>query len=185
MLTVLTTGRKKTLMPYVERKLQPECVVVWCGMTSQHLIGPYFFPSTVSAESYLCILRSFLIPSRRRELLNRVPFQRDGAAPRTAQKVLNYLLERFQEKFISFKTDTIWPPHSPDLDHLDCFLWGHLKQQMKGRTWDNMDDLKNDMTQAIRKINRDKDLLRTVIRSFRSCLTACLKDNGGHFHHKR
>jgi hypothetical protein len=35
------------------------------------------------------------------------------------------LKETFGRKFISFKPDKVWPPHSPDLNPLDFFLWGH------------------------------------------------------------
>jgi predicted DNA-binding transcriptional regulator AlpA len=40
-------------------------VMVWCGITSDGLIGPYFFNGTVTGESYLNMLRDFLWPKVR------------------------------------------------------------------------------------------------------------------------
>ena len=66
-------------------------------------------------------------------------FQLDGATPHLAKHVLSWLHETFGENFISFKTEKIWPPHSPDLNPLDFFLsFGdtlrirstHLNQQL-------------------------------------------------------
>ena len=64
-------------------------------------------------------------------------FQQDGATPHSAKHVLSWLHETFGVNFISFKTEKIWPPHSPDLNPLD-FSFGdtlrirstHLNQQL-------------------------------------------------------
>ena len=55
-------------------------------------------------------------------------FQQDGATPHTAKHVLSWLHESFGDNFISFKTEKKkWPPHPPDLNPLDFFLWGYLR----------------------------------------------------------
>ena len=35
-------------------------VIVWCGITSTQIIGPYFFDDSVDTETYLAMLNQFL-----------------------------------------------------------------------------------------------------------------------------
>lgn len=170
---------------YTERILQPQRIVVWCGLSETHIIGPYFFPATVTAAAYLDMLRNYVIPGlRRRGVLNSVVFQQDGAAPHTAQVVLDYLQQRFPDRLISFRTQVMWPPRSPDLNPLDFYLWGHIKQLLRGKEHASLEDLKHSIQTAVRAINQDKELLQRVIGSFKSRLSACLDEDGGHFQHK-
>ena len=38
-------------------------ITVWAALSSNYLFGPYFFPSTVTGESYRDILKLFFIPN--------------------------------------------------------------------------------------------------------------------------
>jgi hypothetical protein len=38
-----------------------------------------------------------------------------------------YLNQKFPSKWIGRGGSVAWPPHSPDLNSLDFYLWGHLK----------------------------------------------------------
>jgi hypothetical protein len=61
-------------------------LTVWAGMSRDHLFGPYFFPSTVTGDSYRAIISEMFIP----DILERVGsiyhlwFQQDGASANTA-----------------------------------------------------------------------------------------------------
>ena len=57
-------------------------------------------------------------------------FQQDGATPHTAKQTLTWLEDRFHGRIISLKTEQPWPPHSPDLNPPDFFLWGYLKDRV-------------------------------------------------------
>ena len=59
-------------------------------------------------------------------------FMQDGAAPHTARRVLTWLTEHSEGRAISRFTEKTWASHSPDLNPLDFFLWGPLKDQMSG-----------------------------------------------------
>ena len=170
---------------YTQRKLQPERVVVWCGLSASLIIGPYFFPGTVTADSYTDMLRNYLVPGlRRRNILNTITFQQDGASPHTAHRVLEYLQQQFNGRLISFRTTTIWPPRSPDLNPLDFYLWGHIKQRISKMEWRTVEELKTSITTAVRSINRDKDLLKRVISSFSGRISMCLDAGGRHFENR-
>ena len=99
-------------------------VMVWCGLTSGGLIGPYFFDQNVNARSYLAMLNDFLWPKvKRRGMI----FQQDGASSHYAIVVRNWLDEKFPQRWIGRRGPIEWPARSPDLTPCDFFLWGYLK----------------------------------------------------------
>jgi len=61
-----------------ELEHNPPHVMIWAGMTSDYLIGPYFFDEPVNAASYSAMLGTWLIPRLRdRGLLDDVWLQHD------------------------------------------------------------------------------------------------------------
>jgi hypothetical protein len=78
-------------------------VMVWAGIWEDQIIGPYFFSSNVTGETYLSMLRSYLgdfldtIPLSRR---NSMFFQQNGAPPHYASIVRTYLNEQFPNRWI-------------------------------------------------------------------------------------
>ena len=107
-------------------------VTVWCGITSSRVLGPYFFEDdtgsavTVTKERYVEMLEHFF-PEDSHEICSETFFQQDGATPHTAKLSMDWLRERFPERLISSKSDFPWPPRSPDLNPLDFFFWGYMK----------------------------------------------------------
>lgn len=108
-------------MPVSESRLG---VMVWCGITSGGIIGPYFFDENVTAESYLAMLKDFLWPKVKHKGMY---FQQDGAPPHYALIVRDWLNEKFANRWIGRRGPIEWPARSPDLSPPDFFLWGYLK----------------------------------------------------------
>jgi len=76
-------------------------VMIWAGMTSDYLIGPYFFDGPVNGASYWAMLETWLIPQLRdRGLLDDVWLQHDGAPAHFALSVRDVLNERFPGRSI-------------------------------------------------------------------------------------
>ena len=46
-----------------------------------------------------------------------------------------------------------WPPRSPDLNLCDYFLWGYLKSKVYKPLPKTLNDLKENITREIQKIN--------------------------------
>ena len=86
-------------------------VMVWCGMTSAGLIGPYFFSDSVTGESYLKMLNDFIWPELMRR---RLYFQQDGAPVHYANTVRAWLNEKFPDRWIGRGGPIEWPARSPD-----------------------------------------------------------------------
>jgi len=102
-------------------------------MTSDYLIGPYFFDGPVNAASYSAMLETWLIPQLRdKRLLDDVWLQHDGAPAHFARSVHDVLNEHFPGRWIGRGSPTSpaplpWLPRGPDLTTPDSSLWGIIK----------------------------------------------------------
>ena len=174
---------------YIEKPLHGEKVTVWAALSVDGVVGPFFFEdddgnvATVNKDRYLHILKKKFVPALRRRQVNieDVWFQQDGATPHTAGDVIEWLSQTFGERFISFRTEREWPPHSPDLNPLDFFLWGHLKERVYNPVPGNTNDLKAAIGREMRKISRE--VCRNVIDNFKQRLDVIISQNGRHIEH--
>ena len=121
-------------------------------MSEQMPIGHYFFENwdgatvTVDQENYRMVVRKFVIALQRKGIdMRREWFQQDGATPHTATETIRMLKETFRNRIISRRTDVEWAPHSPDLNPLDFFLWGHVKNQVFSASPQTLVELKNEI----------------------------------------
>ena len=116
-----------------ERPLHSPQVVVWCAISAQAIIGPYFFEDddgvsvTMNAERYN-MLETFLLPEMRRRNWNMATawFQQDGATAHTARLSMNTLRAAFPGRLLSRFGDIQWPSNSPDLTAADFFFYGDI-----------------------------------------------------------
>jgi hypothetical protein len=105
---------------------------VWCAISAQRIIGPYFFEGddsvsvTVNAERYNHMLETFFLPEMRRRNWNmpRAWFQQDGATAHTARLSMNTVRAAFPWRLLSRFGDIQWPSNSPDLTAADFFYEG-------------------------------------------------------------
>jgi hypothetical protein len=58
-------------------------ITVWCGLTSEGLLGPFLFDDTLTGATYLNLLQEAIMPGIRAQFGNDVRFylQQDGAPP--------------------------------------------------------------------------------------------------------
>lgn len=172
---------------YEERPLHCERVTVWAAMSSTGVIGPYFYEesgktATVTAERYITILRTKFIPALRKITdMDTVWYQQDGAAPHTANVVLNFLTQVFPSRHISLKTDFEWPPHSPDLNPLDFFMWGYLKERVYSPPPANLKELKSAIRREMRRISAET--CKSTIQNFMKRSALVVQESGRHFEH--
>ena len=105
-------------------------VMVWAAMSSQKLFGPYFFPSSVTADTYQAVLSEFFLPEVLQEYgdTGNIWFQQDGAPAHTANNTKSLLESNFGQRIISRGFDAEWPPRSPDLSPCDFYLWSAVSE---------------------------------------------------------
>ena len=81
--------------------LQVPKATIWCGETSERIIGLYFFEDangsaiTVTGETYREMLREYLLPLLGELNMQNFYFQQDGVAPHTAKETMAMLRGHF------------------------------------------------------------------------------------------
>ena len=101
---------------------------VWAGIIGDTLIGPLILRGTLTGSLYCDFLTNYLnvlLEEGPLDLIQRMWFMHDGAPPHFALAARAILHKRFPNKWISRQGPTQWPAHSPDLNLLDFYLWGH------------------------------------------------------------
>lgn len=164
----------------IEVPLNDEKVLVWCALSSEGIIGPYFFEETVNQHNYLKMLQSYFW---RRHVqtpnYTKYYFQQDGATPHTANIVQDWLSDKFSKKFVDKRK---WPPRSPDLNPCDYFLWGYLKEVAYNPLPKTIDDLKANIAREIKKIS--KETLKNTFLNFEKRCHLIISAQGGHIEDK-
>ena len=99
-----------------------EKVTVWCALSIDRVIGPYYFDDPiVTGDSYLHLLNNYFLP-----MLSELPanaiFQQDGAPPHYRRAVRGLLNEQMPYSWIGRGGPVNWPGCSPYLTPLDFFL---------------------------------------------------------------
>ncbi|GBN14200.1 hypothetical protein AVEN_163250-1 [Araneus ventricosus] len=76
-----------------------------------------------------------------------------------------------------------WPPRSPDLNPLDFFLWGYIKQRVYATPPPTLQELRNRITNAC--ASASPAMLSNVQREVQSRVQICTVAEGHHFEHDR
>lgn len=170
----------------VVKPLHPEKLTVWCAVSSDCVLGPYFFDSTVNTDRYIEMLKSKFLPEAYGEgMIADFWFQQDGAPPHRTHAVFDFLHQHFGSRVIAqgfpnrIQGGIDWPPYSPDLNPLDFFLWGYLKDRIYRDRPKSLDELRKAIENEIRAISGD--MLQRVIEGFEHRLRHVITAGGYHF----
>lgn len=165
-----------------ERPLHCPKTTVWCAISGNGIIGPYFFGrgETVNAERYCAMLDNFFIPELHQHVSynNRTHFQQDGATAHTARVTMTKVKELFPGKLISRFGDIPWPPRSPDLSPCDFFLWGYLKSRVYSDSPSTIQALQANIEREIAAIS--PELCKRVFTNMKERLQECAQREGRH-----
>lgn len=160
-----------------------EKVNVWCGILGTHILGPFFFDGNLNGKSYLQFLQNVVMPALYALELNyNVMFMHDGCPAHSTVPVTQYLNNVFRDNWIGRFGPQKWPARSPDLNPLDFFYWGFMKNTVFNNQEEpvtNLEELRNKILTVSATIT--VDMLRNVNNSFYNRLGFCLAVNGGHF----
>lgn len=165
-----------------QRQLHPVKCTVWCGVSSERIIGPYFFENergvaiSINGDRYRAMLENFVRPAV--ENHPQIWFQQDGATAHTARATMALLRDIFGERIISRSSNFNWPPRSPDLTAPDCFLWGYLKGKVYVNKPRTIEELKTNIRDEINNIT--PEVLRKVMENVLERAHLCEAENGHH-----
>lgn len=158
--------------------LHPPKVIVWCGVCSERVIGPYFFEdhngvsTTVNGERYREMIQDFLAPELEANGMMNFWFQQDCSPYHTARETIDLLREMFPNRLISAGGDVDWPARSDDLtQHSEFRLWGYLEREIYFNQPQNLEQLKVNIHNVITGIPRQT--LRRAMQNTRIRADLC------------
>lgn len=169
-------------MVMTEHELHPQKVTVWCGVTSDKVIGPYFFEDasgttvTVNAARYQEMIEKFVGPQLKD--MPKMWWQQDGAPAHTAKETMKILKQFFGDRLLSKNAEIEWPARSPDLTAPDFFLWGYLKSKVYANKPETLQQLKQNICEEILEIQ--PETLKSVMKQVLKRARVCEAESGGY-----
>ena len=105
-------------------------------------------------------------------------FQQDGAPPHWGLIVRDFLNETFPNQWIGRNGSTAWPPRSPDITHLDFFLWGYVKDKVYRTPVRDVETLQSRIIEVLATVN--EEMLENTWREIEYRLDILRATNGAH-----
>ena len=163
----------------IEKEVNLPGLTVWAAISSNGIIGPFFFEGTVNAKRYLDMLETQFFPALNHYNQEDIYFQQDGAPCHYAIDVRQWLNNKFPGQWLGRRGPIEWPARSPDLTPPDFFLWGVLKDLVYGENPRTLPELRQTIISKFDTI--DRELCQKVCRSVGSRLQLCIEHNGENF----
>ncbi|PNF42433.1 hypothetical protein B7P43_G10117, partial [Cryptotermes secundus] len=155
-------------------------VNVFCALSKERVYGPFFMERTITGIVYLDMLQEFLIPQLDEDdQEGRIHFQQDGASPHYLGEVHEYLNTCFPGQWIGRAAPIAWPPRPPDLNPMDFFLWGFVKDRVFVQPLPaNVVELRTRITASVAEVT--PEMLRSVWQETDCRWDVCRITNGSH-----
>lgn len=144
-----------------------------------------FYDENLTAERYIEILREIVVPFQEElplNILRECWYQMDGAPAHSTRDVDRELTQNFEDRWIGRNGPLRWPPRSPDLNPVDFFLWGYIKDQVYSTPVRTREELEARVRTAFRRLNPNH-IHRACTDAALSRIHRCLQENGGHIEH--
>lgn len=159
-------------------------VNVWGGIFNNTLLPIQIINDRLNGELYRQLLEHTLY-----DLIDEVPlnvianmwYQHDGAPPHRGREVTTWLNNNFPNHWIGNGGPVACPPRSPDLNPLDFYLWGHMKQLVYQVEITNREQLIQRIINASHVIRNDPNFVQRITRSLVRRCEACILAEGGYF----
>jgi hypothetical protein len=87
----------------------------------------------------------------------------------------------YHDRCIGRGGPTAWPQHSPDLNPLDYYLWGHLKTLVHAAPVDNEEACHHHIVDAFQAVSNYPGISEWMWRSMMGCVKMSTESYGGHF----
>lgn len=111
----------------------------------------------------------------RRQLI----FQHDGAPAHFSRQVREILNTNYPDKWIGRGGPITWPARSPDLNVLDFFVWGYIKNLVEDRRNSTQNEVREAIVAAFGTIT--PDMAHRATRDIVRRAEQCIQEGGRHF----
>jgi hypothetical protein len=108
-------------------------------------------------------------------------FQHEGAPPHFSRQVREILDRQYLHRWIGCGGPRQWPAQSPDLNPLDFFLWGYVKNIVYRSPIATEEQRRGCVQEAFATIT--PEMVTNSKLSLLQLAQLCLQMNGGHFKH--
>lgn len=156
-------------------------VNLWAGIVNGRLIGPFQIDGSLNGPNYNHFLHNHLPRLLRAQGVNprRIWLMQDGHPAHRTQDNLMELRNLFGNRVISMGARREWPARSPDLNPLDFFLWGHLKSRIYQYPLENIEQLRQRITEALNTVT--PEMLQRCEANLLVRSRLCIDRRGGYF----
>lgn len=158
-------------------------VNVWAGVLGNELIGPFRLPTRLGSCEYLQFLKEeiedFLDNLSLRNLC-RITYQHDGAPAHYGRRVKDWLDRNFPGRYIARNGPIHWPARSPDLNPLDFFVWGRIKELVYSSDVNSLEVLNQRIDAAAEQVRADLSNM-DVAEAIAKRAVACISAEGSNF----
>jgi hypothetical protein len=110
-------------------------------------------------------------------------YMHGGAPAYFSRAVRDVLSNTYHDRWIGRGGPTAWPPHSPDLNPLDFYLWRHLKSLVYAAPVDNEETLHHHIVDACQTIRNYPGIFERMRQPMMRRVEAGIESCGGHFGH--
>lgn len=159
-------------------------VNVWCGIVDGYLVGPFVLEPRLSSPLYLNFLQEelpILLEDVPLQLRRNITFLHDGAPPHHARVIREHLTRTYGQNWIGRDGPVSWPPRSPDLNVMDYYFWGRMKDLVYNTKPRDRPDLLNKIEAAANTIRTKMEEIRRATRAIRGRARICIEQGGGQF----
>ena len=145
-------------------------------MSSNCIIGPYFFDENANGANYTKIIDSFFWPAiQKKRIASKIIFQQDGSPAHFSLRAREWLHIHLPSRWIDQRGPLEWAARSPDLTPLDFYLWGYVKQKVYTNYHNDLDELHTSITNVIHSIQLG--ILKTVFSNISKRLNLVIQKN--------
>ena len=106
-------------------------------------------------------------------------YQHDGAPAHFSRQVRTILNERYPDRWMGRGGPIIWPARSPDLNVLDYFVWGYIKDLVEHRRDGTEAEMREAILAAFRTVA--PEMAHRATRDITRRVRLCVREQGRHF----